>query len=135
MSLLEAAAALKGKTAIIVGGAEGVGRAVTLAFAKSGVNVGFCDWDEEAIAKTTPEAKRFGVKALGVKADVIEPDQLDAFFDKVEKECDRVDFLVNVAGGVQHNPSFLNTTRERNALEMRLNYGYILDAVRRTVPL
>jgi hypothetical protein len=30
---------------------------------------------------------------------------------------------------------FTDTTREQNASEIRLNYGYILDAVRRTVPL
>jgi hypothetical protein len=42
--------------------------------------------------------------------------------------------VVNLVGGVQRS-LFLNTTREQNARDIRLNYGYVIDSVRRAVPL
>src|ERR1700734_509624 len=71
---------------------------------------------------------------MSVRADVTDADTLDAFYDRVEAELDRFDILVNVAGGVKRS-LFLKTTREDNARDIRLNYGYIIDSVRRAVPL
>ena len=134
MGLLEAHAALKGRKAIVVGGAHGIGRAISLALADAGVGVAACDFDEEAVAPLAEELAARGVPHLSVLADVRDEVALDAFFDKVEAEFETADFLVNVAGGVKSLP-FTETSREQNASEIRLNYGYILDAVRRTVPM
>ncbi len=134
MGLLEAHAALKGRRAVVVGGAFGIGRAISLALAEAGIDIACCDFDEEGLATIAADVEAHGVKCLAVLADVRDEAALDAFFDKVEQAFDSVDFLINVAGGVKSFP-FTETTKEHNAGEIRLNYGYILDAVRRTVPM
>jgi NAD(P)-dependent dehydrogenase (short-subunit alcohol dehydrogenase family) len=134
MGLLEAHAALKGRKAIVVGGAHGIGRAISLALADAGIAVAACDFDEEAVAPLAEELAARGVQHLSMLADVRDEAALDAFFDRVEAAFGDADFLVNVAGGVKSLP-FTETSREQNASEIRLNYGYILDSIRRTVPM
>jgi NAD(P)-dependent dehydrogenase (short-subunit alcohol dehydrogenase family) len=134
MGLLEAHAALKGRRAVVVGGAFGIGRAVSLALADAGIDVACCDFDEQGVASIGGELEARGVRHLVQLADVRDEAALEAFFDRVEQEFDSVDFLINVAGGVKSG-YFTETSRDQNAAEVRLNYGYILDTVRRTVPL
>ena len=55
---------------------------------------------------------------------------LDRFYDRVEATYDRLDILVNLVGGVKRS-LFLNTAREDNARDIRLNYGYVIDSVKR----
>lgn len=135
MGLLEAHADLAGKVAVVVGGASGfIGRAVTLTLAKAGVAIAACDNDVPAVGAIAAEVEALGGRILSVQADVLEPAELDAFYDRVEREFDHVDIVVNVAGGVKRS-MFLETTREDNARDIRLNYGYVIDSVRRAVPL
>ncbi len=135
MSLLEAHAGLAGKVAVVVGGAGGfIGRGVTLALAKAGVTIATCDNDDEAVRTIVPEVEASGSRILSIRADVTDPDALDAFYDRVEAQFDRLDIVVNVPGGVKRS-LFVDTTREENARDVRLNYGYVIDSVRRAVPL
>lgn len=134
MGLLEAHTALAGRKAVVVGGAHGIGRAISLALAKAGIAIAICDFDEEAANAISDEVEALGGKCLSVHADVRNVEAFEHFFDRVEDEFDSLDFLINVAGGVKSG-YFTDTTREQNASEIRLNYGYILDAVRRAVPM
>ncbi|MBV8804209.1 MAG: SDR family oxidoreductase, partial [Sinobacteraceae bacterium] len=135
MSLLEAHAGLAEKVAVVVGGAGGfMGRGVTLGLAKAGVRIAACDNDDEAVRTIVPDVEAAGSRILSVRADVTDPETLDAFYDRVEAEFDRLDIVVNVAGGVKRSP-FVESTRADNARDIRLNYGYIIDSVRRAIPL
>jgi NAD(P)-dependent dehydrogenase (short-subunit alcohol dehydrogenase family) len=134
MGLLEAHAGLAGKAAVVVGGAVGIGRAVTFALAQAGMAVAICDKDEAGLAAIAGEIAELGGRVLSVVADVREADQLDAFFDAVEREFPAIDILVNVAGGVRSG-RLLDTSRELDAEHVRLNYGYVIDSFRRAVPL
>jgi 3-oxoacyl-[acyl-carrier protein] reductase len=135
MGLLEAHAGLAGKVAVVVGGAGGfMGRGITLALAQAGVHIAACDNDDEAVCTIVPDVEALGARILAVRADVTDAETLDAFYDRVGQEFDRVDIVVNVAGGVKRS-LFVESTREDNARDIRLNYGYIIDSVRRAVPL
>ena len=134
MGLLEAHANLAGKNAVVIGGAFGIGRAVTLALARAGIRIATCDVDDEATGKIASEVAALGQKILSVPVDVRDADALNRFYDQVGSEFDHVDILVNVAGGVKRMP-FVETTREQNAVDVRLNFGYVVDSVRRAVPL
>src|SRR5512139_1149542 len=134
MGLLEAHAGLAGKVAVVVGGCGEIqGRAVTLALAKAGVAIAACDIDQEAVRTIVPEVEALGSRMLAVHADVADPAALDGFYDRVEAEFDRLDIVVNLVGGVKRS-LFLDTSREDNARDIRLNYGYVIDSVRRAVP-
>jgi NAD(P)-dependent dehydrogenase (short-subunit alcohol dehydrogenase family) len=135
MGLLEAHAGLAGKVAVVVGGAGGfIGRGVTLALAKAGVAIATCDNDDEALRTIVPEVEASGARILSVRADVTDAEALDTFYDRVAAQFDRLDIVVNVAGGVKRS-LFVDTAREENARDIRLNYGYVIDSVRRAIPL
>lgn len=135
MGLLEAHASLAGKVAAVIGGAGGiVGRAVSVGLASAGVNIAACDNDEEGVRAIVPEIEALGTRILAVSADATDVDALDRFYDKVESDFDRLDIVVNVAGGVQRG-LLMEKTREQDARDIRLNYGYVIDSVRCAIPL
>ena len=135
MGLLEAHAGLAGKAAVVVGGAgEIIGRAVTLGLAKAGVSIAAFDIHEDAVAAIVPEVEALGVRILSVHGDAADPQALDAFYDEVEAAFGAINIVVNVAGGVKRS-LFANTTREDNARDIRLNYGYVIDSCRRAIAL
>lgn len=135
MGLVEANAGLKGKVAVVLGGCGEIqGKAITLALAEAGVTIAACDIDEEAVRTIVPEVEARGSRIMSMHADVTEPEALDRFYDRVAAEFDRLDIVVNLPGGVKRS-LFVNTTREQNARDIRLNYGYVIDSVRRAIPL
>ena len=86
MGLVEAQASLAGKFAIVVGGAAGIGRAVTLALAKAGIGIATCDIDAEACRTIVKEVEALGQKIISMQADVCDVAALDRFYDRVEQE-------------------------------------------------
>lgn len=135
MGLIEAHRGLAGKVAVVVGGAAGhLGRGVTLGLAQAGVTIACADNDREGLAAIVDEARAAGGEAHAIYADVTAPESLDAFFDTIAERFERVDVLVNVAGGVRRN-LFENTTREDHARDIRLNYDYVVQSCQRALPL
>jgi NAD(P)-dependent dehydrogenase (short-subunit alcohol dehydrogenase family) len=134
MGLLEAHAGLAGKVAVVIGGAYGVGRAVTLALATAGIDIATCDNDDAALKAIGPDVKALGRKAFTMHVDVCNEDELERFYDQFEKEFSRLDIVVNLAGGVKR-ATLVESTKAQNAREIRLNYGYVVDSLRRAVPL
>lgn len=134
MGILDSRAALDGKVAAIVGGGGGIGRAVALALARSGVDVALCDIDEEAMEATRAEIAALGRRILALPADVRRPADLRAFHAAVPRMFERLDILVNVAGGVTRR-SFAESSDEQCAADIRLNFGYVIDSVRYALPL
>ena len=131
---MEARSGLTGKVAVIVGGGHGVGRAVTLALATAGADVATCDNDQAALLETVRKVESLGQSIIAMPVDVCNVDALDQFYDEVARRFDRLDIVVNVVGGAQRG-LFLETTREQNASDIRRNYGYVVDSVRRAIPL
>jgi len=91
---------LKGRVALITGGAGGIGGAVVRTLAKNGVggiaiNYSKSNKDAEALAT---EVERAGVKAMAIQADVQKDDQVRAMVAKIGAEFGRLDILVNNAG-------------------------------------
>ena len=95
---------LQGKTAIVTGGARGIGRAICLALAKAGANVVTCyARSAEACEETIRMAEEYGVKGMCVKADVSNPEEITALTETVKKEFGTIDILVNNAGITKDN--------------------------------
>jgi len=90
---------LKGKTAVITGGSVGIGLAVAEALAREGVNLALCARNGERVLE---EARRvgeqFGVKSVGIPADVSKAADCDAVIAAVAKEFGGADILINNAG-------------------------------------
>jgi NAD(P)-dependent dehydrogenase (short-subunit alcohol dehydrogenase family) len=90
---------LKDKVAVITGGSVGIGLAVAEALAAEGAHLLLCARDEARVAeKAQSIANRWGVKAVGVAADVATAAGVDAVVARAEQEFGGVDILINNAG-------------------------------------
>ena len=83
----------KGKTAVVTGGASGLGRASATAFARGGANVAILDIDKVKGPETEKELAAAGVKARFVHCDVTSEDAVKNAFAAVEAEFGGVDIL------------------------------------------
>jgi NAD(P)-dependent dehydrogenase (short-subunit alcohol dehydrogenase family) len=107
------------KVALVTGGGKGVGLGITLRFLESGATVYICGRSEP---DTLPAADNKGEsnRARFIAADVRDVEQAQAMFDQIEKECGRLDALVNNAGGAPHADAATASPRFSESI-IRLN--------------
>ncbi len=89
---------LAGKTAIVTGAAQGIGRAIAEALAAAGADVAVADLDPGRSQETVAAITKMGRRALNIKVNVANWDDAKAMVDQVVKEWGKVDILVNNAG-------------------------------------
>ncbi len=92
---------LKGKTALVTGGARGIGKSIAETLAKAGAAVAVADINQEVIDGTVAELKASGCKAFGVLCDVTDADSVNEAVKAIDSELGNVDILVNNAGITQ----------------------------------
>ena len=124
---------LQGRTAIITGGARGIGEAIARLFAREGANLIIGDLDgaaAETLARELPEAQ-------AIRADVGHPDDAELLAELAEATYGGLDILINNAGLGLTRP-FMETTPEDIERVMRVNViGTMLcsqAALRRMLP-
>jgi 3-oxoacyl-[acyl-carrier protein] reductase len=83
---------------LVTGGASGMGKAFTLAFARDGANVAFCDLDQEAIASVEQEAAELPGDVKGFVADVSNEEQVTQLVADARSALGSLNGLVNNAG-------------------------------------
>jgi 2-hydroxycyclohexanecarboxyl-CoA dehydrogenase len=88
---------LKNRVAVVTGGANGIGRAAALAFAREGADVAIWDLDPAAARTVADEAGRLGVRALGLGTDVATQASVRAAFDETVRILGSIDHLVHAA--------------------------------------
>jgi len=93
-----------GKVALVTGSGRGIGRAIALHLAQRGSDVVINFFRNRAPAEDTAEEIRaLGRRAIVVRANVGDLDQLDGMYDAVESEFGRLDFLIhNAASGFNY---------------------------------
>lgn len=94
---------LQGKTAIVTGGGQGIGRAIALRLAEHGANVAVVDVVEDTAAAVASEVEAKGVKALALACDVRSLDACAEMVSKVVEALGSLDILVNNAGVTRDN--------------------------------
>lgn len=90
--------AFKGKTAVITGGASGVGRCMCELFARHGMNVVMADVEATALEKASAELRAQGLNVIGVRADVTSPDSMAELEAASRAAFGNVHILCNNAG-------------------------------------
>src|ERR1700730_1613084 len=134
MGFLDDRANLRGRKAIVIGGADGIGRAVTLALAAADLDIAFCDNNAVAVEQTKADVAVLERRVLGKVADATLPQQLGEFYDAAGRFFDSVDIVVNVVGGALMQP-FMEKTPEACAEKIQRNFGYVIESTRHAVPL
>ena len=89
---------LENKTSIITGAAQGLGKAIALAFAAEGANVVIADIDLEKADSVLEQIKANKGNGIAVKVDVSCGEGIDTLIDRTIKEFGRIDIVVNNAG-------------------------------------
>lgn len=89
---------LKGKVALITGGARGIGKAIAECFARKGADLVIADISSDSAAATAKELTALGIRASALKLDVSKSDEVAAAFGEIMKQFGRLDILVNNAG-------------------------------------
>ncbi len=89
---------LQGKTALVTGAGRRIGRAVALALAEQGVNVAVhFGQSGAAAAATAQEARRHGVQAWPLQADLADPSDAERLMPRAIEQAGPIDVLVNSA--------------------------------------
>ncbi|KPL05242.1 MAG: hypothetical protein AMJ73_01660 [candidate division Zixibacteria bacterium SM1_73] len=89
---------LKGKVALVTGGAQGIGKAIAVKLAKEGADVVIADIDIDLAQSVLAEMKTWGVSAVALKADVSNSHEVEDLVRKVQERFPTLDILVNNAG-------------------------------------
>jgi NAD(P)-dependent dehydrogenase (short-subunit alcohol dehydrogenase family) len=90
---------LEGKTALVTGGSEGIGKAIAWALAKEGADLAICARRKEPLERAAAEiGKASGRKVVPIIADLTKPADAEAFVKQGHRALGRVDILVNNAG-------------------------------------
>jgi 7-alpha-hydroxysteroid dehydrogenase len=90
---------LGGKTAIVTGGANGIGRATALLLARAGANVVIGDLRPEEAEGVAEEARSLGVGAAAIACNVLQDEALVKLVETTVRQFGGVHILINNAGG------------------------------------
>jgi NAD(P)-dependent dehydrogenase (short-subunit alcohol dehydrogenase family) len=111
---------LSGRFAVVTGGAQGIGRAITERFLESGAAVAIWDRDAAFAQKTADELKGRG-KVVAIAVDVTKLSDVERARDDTVKAFGRIDILVNNAGIAGKNATTWEYPAEEWAQVMRVN--------------
>ena len=91
---------LKDQVAVVTGASTGLGVQMAKALASQGANIVCVARRQNLIDEVAAEiAKEYGVKAIGVRCDITDTDNVNAAVDQIMEEFGRIDILINNAGG------------------------------------
>jgi NAD(P)-dependent dehydrogenase (short-subunit alcohol dehydrogenase family) len=127
--------ALKRRVAVITGPAKGMGAAVTAAFAAEGARLALLGRDAAMIAPVADAVKGAGGEAIIVPCDLTDPAQCEVAVATAKSVYERVDILVNIAGGSGPiGKSGVETTPEEFNAIVSLNMGGCFHTMRAVLP-
>ena len=123
------------KIALVTGSGRGIGRAIALHYAQHGADVIVNFFRNRAPAEETArEVEKLGGRALLVKADVGDLEDLKRLFDEVEKEFSGLDILIHNAASGYNRPA-LEQKPKGWEWTMNINARALLFAAQRAAPL
>ncbi|HXL13059.1 MAG TPA: SDR family NAD(P)-dependent oxidoreductase, partial [Bradyrhizobium sp.] len=109
---------LNGRCAVVTGGAQGFGRAITERFVASGAKVAIWDHDQPLAEKT---AKEIGNAVTAFKVDVSDLAAVENTRDETRKTFGKIDILVNNAGIAGINKTVWETDLDEWRKVLRIN--------------
>jgi NAD(P)-dependent dehydrogenase (short-subunit alcohol dehydrogenase family) len=114
---------IAGKTAVVTGGASGIGAAIVAAFAAKGARVAVLDLNAEAAA----DAARRHPGAMSAACNVADPASVETAVAAVERDFGRIDILVNSAGIVDLAPAeAISLTAWQRTLDINLTGSFLV---------
>ncbi|WP_336644929.1 SDR family NAD(P)-dependent oxidoreductase [Microbacterium sp. USHLN186] len=103
---------LENKKAIVTGGAGGIGRATSLAFADDGASVAVVDLNAEAAEAVAEEIRAAGGTAVAIAADVSNEDDIVRVVETANESLGGIDIVFNNAGIIRRTTAVETTVEE-----------------------
>jgi NAD(P)-dependent dehydrogenase (short-subunit alcohol dehydrogenase family) len=117
---------LQGKVVLVTGGSKGIGKAIAHAMAQEGARLGLCARDEIQLKQTADDIHAAThAEIVSVKTNITKLNDIRRFVETIVKKFDRIDVLINNAGGAQIGGIFKTTDEEwEYNIQLKL-LGYI----------
>lgn len=125
----------QGKTALVTGGASGIGRAAALAFAKEGAQVVVADINGQGAQATADQIRAAGGSAVAVVVDVSVESQVIAMVEQAKASFGKLDYAFNNAGFAGAPTTVLDCTEEQWDRTMAVNAKGIWLSMKYEIPL
>lgn len=125
---------LERKTAIVTGGASGIGRATALALSLEGANVAIADIAIDNANRVRDEVAASGYgSAIACPVDLTKRVEVEAMVQTVLREFGQIDILVNCAGWDRLEP-FVESNEETWDKILTINFKSVLHTVKAVLP-
>lgn len=111
---------LEGKVAVVTGGSGAIGRVFVAALLEAGASVAVLGRNLDACQHVCAECDRDGSRSIAIAADVLDKGQLEAARSRIVQRWNRIDILVNAAGG--NVPSATLAEGSRFSSSMRTDF-------------
>jgi len=123
---------IAGRTAVVSGGASGIGRAICLALARKGARIVVADIDEAGGQETVRLVQEAGSQAVFQRCDVTRTDDLTAMLEAAVTHFGSLDIVCNNAGIGERQALFEDDTREFERV-IAIDLTAVIDATRLAV--
>jgi NAD(P)-dependent dehydrogenase (short-subunit alcohol dehydrogenase family) len=107
---------LTGRTAVVIGGTSGIGRAIAHGLAQAGADVVCSSRREEQVAETAGEIEGLGRRTVRCSSDVSDRASLENLLAKCTEAFAKVDILINSAGRTKREPTVSQSEEDWNAI-------------------
>ena len=124
---------LKGKVAVITGGADGIGKALAVAAATEGMKLVLADIDADKLSATVEELAGTGAEVIGLRTDVSSESSVQALADAAFERFGNVHLLINNAG-VALAKSAWETTQKDWEWVIGVNLYGVTNGLRAFIP-
>ena len=124
---------MSNRTALVTGGAQGIGRGIALSLGEAGFKVAVADLNTDAAEQTAKEIEAAGGTAVAVRIDVTDTAAVKAAVEQVEAELGPVDVVVNNAGWDDFMP-FVKTDEEFWDKILDIHFKGMLRVTQAVVP-
>lgn len=124
---------LRGKVAVVTGGASGIGRGMAEAFGAAGMRIVLADVDEVRVAETARALEKSGVEVVPVRTDVAKQADVDALSRRALDRFGAVHVVCNNAGVATFGP-IARSTRKDWEFTMGVNFWGVVNGVQTFAP-
>jgi 3-oxoacyl-[acyl-carrier protein] reductase len=124
---------IKGKVAVVTGSARGIGKAIASVMAEEGALVVIADVNVEGAVQTATELKNKGLKAVSVKLNIANYNEVVEAFSSITKELGPVDILVNNAAITTNTAQVRDMTPEAWQNEIAINLSGAFYCVKQVI--